>query len=109
MTAENFSGRIDDLEEYATSLALGDDPVHRCYGRLLLAGAAGCFDTFFTKESDAKTPILEILLAVTKFGAEMTGSVLRAMTPEGRDQASALAANVFSAYLAEAVREGGVA
>ena len=107
MTAENFSGRIDDLEDLATRLAFCPDPVKRCYGRLILAGAAGNFDAFFIKEGEAKTPIVEVLIAVTRFGAEMSGSVLRSLTKETREEGSALAAKVFSAYMAGVIKEGG--
>lgn len=106
MTAENFTGRLDDLEEMATTLAMSNDPVKRCYGRLILAGTAGSFDAFFKKENDAKTPTLDILIAVTKFGAEMTGSVLKSISVETREEGGTLAAKVFGAYLAQSMERG---
>lgn len=108
MRAENFTGRLDDLEEMATKLAISDDPAKRCYGRLILSGVAGRLDDFFSKEEEAGTSLFDLLTAVAKLSAEMLIPIILSAEQEHQRYARDLSIKVLKAYLIADGNNGGV-
>lgn len=99
MIQGDYTDRLDEIEEMATKLAVNEDPLVRCYGRLLMSDVAGRFDDFFRKECEAGTPLIDVLSAVTKFSAEMAGSVILSTHVSARKDMKNAAAKIFDAYL----------